>query len=86
MFQKTSSQDPFFNMKALAPRPMSQATDIFDTDFEDDDDNSIIMDIDEEYSPGVSANSVSSSVLTTKWERETDSIATGWPEIPNHAL
>jgi len=39
MFQKGQSTQPFFNMKALqaAPRPVSDATEMFDTDFEDDD-------------------------------------------------
>jgi hypothetical protein len=60
MFQR-GTQDAFFNMKALAPRPMSAATqmDMDDTDFEDD--NSII-DEEEEYSPRISLNSVGSPV------------------------
>lgn len=56
MFQKGQPTDSFFNMKALAPRkerPMSEATEMFDTDFEDDD-----SDI-EENSPRLSLNSVS---------------------------
>lgn len=53
MFQR-GQQGSFFDMKALAPRPMSTSTEIFDTDFEDDD-----SEIDEaEYSPRVSINSV----------------------------
>jgi hypothetical protein len=51
MFQRGQPKDQFFNMKALAPRPVSEAT-VFDTDFEDDseiDDNS----------PRLSMNSVS---------------------------
>jgi hypothetical protein len=52
MFQK-GHQDSFFNMKALAPRPMSTATEMFDTDFEDDG-----SDIEEDYSPRISLNSV----------------------------
>lgn len=53
MFQK-GQHGSFFDMKALAPRPMSTSTEIFDTDFEDDD-----SEIDEaEYSPRVSINSV----------------------------
>ena len=36
MFQKGDPRDQFFNMKALAPRPISTATEMFDTDFEDD--------------------------------------------------
>lgn len=46
--------------QALAPRPISNATEMFDTDFEEDDDNSDI-DIEEEYSPRISLNSVCTS-------------------------
>lgn len=53
MFQKGGQPiDAFFNMKALAPRPMSSATE-FDTDFEDD-----FSDV-EDNSPRLSVNSVS---------------------------
>ncbi|KAJ5032561.1 uncharacterized protein L3040_009162 [Drepanopeziza brunnea f. sp. 'multigermtubi'] len=52
MFQRGLSQDAFFNMKALAPRPMSEATE-FDTDFEDDMSEIEIEDI----SPRHSVNS-----------------------------
>jgi hypothetical protein len=53
MFQRGQRNDAFFNMKALAPRPMSEATEIFDdTDFEDDD-----SDV-EDNSPRLSVNSV----------------------------
>ncbi|KAI9731292.1 MAG: hypothetical protein M1818_007917 [Claussenomyces sp. TS43310] len=38
MFQ-SGSQEAFFNIKALAPRPLSTATDIYDTEFEDDSDD-----------------------------------------------
>lgn len=55
MFQKGQT-DSFFNMKALAPRPMSTAT-VFDIDYEDDD-NSEIED-DSPISPKFSLNSVS---------------------------
>lgn len=60
MFQK-GFQDSFFNMKALAPRPMSTATEMYDTDFEDD--NSDIEEEEEEVeiSPRLSMNSVSAS-------------------------
>lgn len=57
MFQKGGQTDSFFNMKALAPRPMSTAT-VFDIDYEDDD-NSEIED-DSPISPRFSLNSVSS--------------------------
>jgi hypothetical protein len=53
MFQRGEPKDPFFNMKALAPRPVSNATEMFDTDFEDDD-----SEIDEADSPRFSLNSV----------------------------
>lgn len=56
MFQRGKSQDAFFNMKALAPRPMSEATE-FDTDFEDD------MSEIEDNSPRFSVNSVSDALL-----------------------
>jgi len=53
MFQKGQSTDAFFNMKALAPRPVSDATEMFDTDFEDDESEV------EDNSPRLSINSVS---------------------------
>jgi hypothetical protein len=52
MFQKGQPQDAFFNMKALAPRPMSEATEMFDTDFEDESET-------EDNSPRLSLGSVS---------------------------
>lgn len=52
MFQRGQTADQFFNMKALAPRPLSEAT-MFDTDFEDDDSEI------EDNSPRFSMNSVS---------------------------
>jgi hypothetical protein len=53
MFQKGQPTDSFFNMKALAPRPMSEATEMFDTDIEDDESEI------EDNSPRLSLNSVS---------------------------
>jgi hypothetical protein len=53
MFQRGQRKDAFFNMKALAPRPMSEATEMFDTDFEDDD-----SDVENNNSPRLSVNSV----------------------------
>jgi hypothetical protein len=53
MFQRGHSKEPFFNMKALAPRPVSEATEMFDTDFEDDE-----SEADEADSPRFSLNSV----------------------------
>lgn len=55
MFQKGQPQDAFFNMKALAPRPISDATEMFDTDFEDDSEM-------EDDSPRLSLGSVSLQV------------------------
>lgn len=52
MFQKGQPTDAFFNMKALAPRPVSDATEMFDTEFEDSD-------VEESNSPRLSVNSVS---------------------------
>jgi len=52
MFLKGEPRDQFFNMKALAPRPVSNATEMFDTDFEDDD-----SEADEADSPRFSLNS-----------------------------
>jgi hypothetical protein len=51
MFQRGQTTDSFFNMKALAPRPISDATE-FDTDFDD-------MSEPEDNSPRLSVNSVS---------------------------
>ena len=56
MFQKGDPRDQFFNMKALAPRPMSTAT-VFDIDYEEDDDSEI--EDDSPISPRFSLNSVS---------------------------
>jgi hypothetical protein len=53
MFHREHSQDAFFDMKALAPRPMSDATEMFDTDFEDEDSEI------EDNSPRLSLASVS---------------------------
>ncbi|KAI9814891.1 MAG: hypothetical protein M1832_005619 [Thelocarpon impressellum] len=36
MFQKTYSTQSLFNARTQAPRPLSEATEIYDTDFEDD--------------------------------------------------
>jgi hypothetical protein len=58
MFQKGHPKDPFFNMKARAPRPMSDATEMFDTDFEDDQ-----SEIEDNNSPRLSINSVSAITL-----------------------
>ena len=49
--------------QAQAPRPISNATEMFDTDFEDDDNSDI--DIEEEYSPRISLNSAGRRSQTT---------------------
>lgn len=58
MFQKGQPKDAFFNMRQLAARPMSDATEMFDTDFEDDEST-----IDDSNSPRLSINSVSAIAL-----------------------
>ena len=67
MFQKTYSHDSYYNLKAQAPRPMSTATEMFDTDFEDEDDNNSIIEIEDDYSPRVSMHSVSFTVLPSQY-------------------
>jgi hypothetical protein len=57
MFQTRQPQDVVFNMKAQAPRPLSDATEMFDTDFEDDDSEI------ENDSPRLSIGSVSHTVI-----------------------
>ena len=54
MFQKAHPKDAFFNMRQLAARPISDATEMFDTDFEDEE-----SEIDDSNSPRLSINSVS---------------------------
>jgi hypothetical protein len=61
MFQKGVNQ-PFFGMSAQAPRPLSEATEMFDTDIEDDD--SDIQEDGEANSPRVSINSVCAHTLS----------------------
>ena len=59
MFQKGQPIDAFFNMKALAPRPVSDATEMFDTDFEDE------SEAEDNNSPRLSINSVSAMVTAS---------------------
>lgn len=59
MFQKGQPTNTFFNMKALAPRPLSDATEMFDTDIEDDDSEV------EDNSPRLSINSAGRRSATT---------------------
>ena len=51
MFQKGYGTQTLFNAQTLAPRPLSEATEIHDTDFEDDSEV-------EDNSPRMSINSV----------------------------
>jgi hypothetical protein len=77
MFQK-GHQDAFFNLKALAPRPISTATEIYETDFEED--NSDIEEEEEEeeeYSPRISLNSVRRRI---HFSLAAINIFEGWPE------
>lgn len=60
MFQKGRTTDAFFNMKALAPRPLSEATEMYDTDFEEDDDSDM-----DDNSPRLSLNSTGRRSETT---------------------
>ncbi len=53
MFQKGHNQ-PFFKSSAPAPRPLSEATEIYDTEFEED-----LSDTEENNSPRLSVESVS---------------------------
>ncbi|RFU25283.1 hypothetical protein B7463_g11061, partial [Scytalidium lignicola] len=64
MFQRGQPRDNLFNMKALAPRPMSNATEMFDTDFEDDE-SEIESEIEEDNSPRLSLNSAGRRSETT---------------------
>jgi len=57
MFQNGQPIDAFFNMKALAPRPVSDATEMFDTDFEEDQ-----SELEDNNSPRLSINSVSTII------------------------
>jgi hypothetical protein len=80
MFQRGTT-DPFFNMKALAPRPLSTSTDIYDdTEFEDG------SDMEEDYSPRISLNSVSYHVVPPTCHPPTNNASPGWTEERNHSL
>jgi hypothetical protein len=57
MQQKSRLHDSFFGMKGPEPRPSSVATEIVDTDWDEDDVFSEIED-DDPNSPRVSLNSV----------------------------
>lgn len=53
MFQKSYNTRSLFEARTLAPRPLSEATEIFDTDFEEDESD------DDQTSPRSSIGSVS---------------------------
>ena len=81
MFQK-GHQDALFNKKARAPRPVSTATEIYDTDFEED--NSDIEEDEQAYSPRISLNSVrfKNSIVC----RAPANIFEGWTEKRNDII
>lgn len=58
MQQKTRLHDSFFGMKGPEPRPSSIATEIVDTEWDEDDIISDIEDDDDANSPRVSLQSV----------------------------
>ncbi|KAE9381650.1 hypothetical protein N431DRAFT_490977 [Stipitochalara longipes BDJ] len=60
MFQRGQPTDAFFNMKQLAPRPVSDATEMFDTDFEDEE-----SEMEDNNSPRLSINSSGKQSGTT---------------------
>ena len=63
MFQKGFSNALFSTEAQAPPRPMSTATEIYDTDFEED--NSDIEEDEQSYSPRISLNSVGPKKLST---------------------
>ncbi|KAL3423926.1 PH domain-containing protein [Phlyctema vagabunda] len=67
MFQRGQPTDTFFNMKSLSPRPVSNATEMFDTDFEDDESEV------EDYSPRHSTGRRSETTLSSFEEVHTPS-------------
>ncbi|KAI9809737.1 MAG: hypothetical protein M1825_000170 [Sarcosagium campestre] len=64
MFQKSSGHYSLFNGQTLAPRPVSQATEIHDTDFEDEEDEQDYSDV-ESNSPRTSIESAGKKSITT---------------------
>jgi hypothetical protein len=67
MFQRGRPTDAFFNMKQLAARPMSDATEMFDTDFEEE------SEIEDNNSPRLSVNSVSAVAGSVSGSTNSDS-------------
>ncbi|KAI1341537.1 hypothetical protein F5Y15DRAFT_359306 [Xylariaceae sp. FL0016] len=70
MRQKSLLHDSFFGLKGLEPRPTSVATEIVDTDWDEEDIVSEIED-DEQNSPRVSLNSQSATTLSSYDEAHT---------------
>ncbi|OTA97962.1 hypothetical protein M434DRAFT_26362 [Hypoxylon sp. CO27-5] len=64
MRQKSHLHDPFFGLKGLDPRPTSIATEIVDTEWDEEDDVSEIED-DDPDSPRISLNSSGQPSITT---------------------
>ncbi|CAJ2501055.1 Uu.00g039080.m01.CDS01 [Anthostomella pinea] len=65
MRQKSRLHDPFFGLKGLEPRPTSIATEIVDTDWDEEDMVSEIEEDDDINSPRVSLNSSGQQSATT---------------------
>lgn len=58
MRQKSHFHDPFFGLKGLDPRPTSVATEIVDTEWDEEDDIVSEIEDDDPNSPRISLNSV----------------------------
>ncbi|KAK8049766.1 PH domain-containing protein [Apiospora phragmitis] len=65
MQQKTRLHDPFFGLKGPEPRPSSIATEIVDTDWDEDDDIISENEDDGNNSPRISLNSSGQQSMTT---------------------
>ncbi|KAI1774026.1 hypothetical protein F4818DRAFT_88998 [Hypoxylon cercidicola] len=65
MRQKSHLHDPFFGLKGLDPRPTSVATEIVDTDWDEEDDMVSEIEDDDPNSPRISLNSSGQPSVTT---------------------
>ncbi|KAI1767528.1 hypothetical protein GGR53DRAFT_97551 [Hypoxylon sp. FL1150] len=67
MRQKSHLHDPFFGLKGLDQRPTSVATEIVDTEWDEDDDDDVVSEIedDDPNSPRLSLNSSGQPSVTT---------------------
>ncbi|KAI8962721.1 hypothetical protein F5Y11DRAFT_356812 [Daldinia sp. FL1419] len=67
MRQKSQFHDPFFGLKGYDPRPTSVATEIVDTEWDEDEDEDIVSEIedDDPDSPRISINSSGQPSFTT---------------------